>query len=532
LKCVSIENKDIALAVDLAFIIRFQRFLSGLLEHINRHIRHLPRTYGVSESKETWVGPNLSSVLCDYIISPDRISSSDYMYFQALSVMPFAVKLSVAPANALTYAQALMEGEEAAAIHAAVRKGDVEIGGDSSRGIGVRIGGKNRTPLAVIHGVFKSILVDGLLRCDGASLNFPGVLIENHMSTATELKMYFLAHYLNALKSNLPALIGSLAAFGNPVGLIRGLGDGVTAFVREPVKGLKKSVKEMNPSYIMDGVARGTESLARHTFGGIVDSASSITETFSKNMAVLTLDRKYAQRRDQFKTNPGASTSFVSGVESGVEKLIHGVVEGVTGVVRAPIRGAERKGVEGFAKGVGKGLLGLVVKPVIGLSDAATDVMIGVKGTLESTNKSATKSTRYPIRPRRAFYTTDRILRAYNTADATAVALMMRTRLAGEYFLSHCDLGDRVAILSVHKLLMLGPDGKEQQLVKFKNIKSIDCRPFSPPDIEDIEWGVFIFLSDVKPDGTDFEVIRCETHEMALQMTAQIKMGIQLHNNG
>jgi hypothetical protein len=132
--------------------------------------------------------------------------------------MPYTVKLSVAPSNALSYAQSIMEGEEAAAIHAAVRKGDVQLGGHSSGGIGVKIGGKNRTPLAVIHGVFKSILVDGLLRCDGASLTFPGIFLENYMSTPTQLKMYFLAHYLTAMKNNLPTLIGSLAAFGNPVG--------------------------------------------------------------------------------------------------------------------------------------------------------------------------------------------------------------------------------------------------------------------------------------------------------------------------
>jgi hypothetical protein len=122
LKCVTIESKDAALSLDLAFIIRFQRFLSGLLEHVNRHIRQLPRSYDVSQSRETWVGPNLSRILSGRVISSDKIISSDYMYFQALSVMPFAVKLSVAPANALTYAQALMEGEEAAAIHAAVRR--------------------------------------------------------------------------------------------------------------------------------------------------------------------------------------------------------------------------------------------------------------------------------------------------------------------------------------------------------------------------------------------------------------------------
>ena len=44
-------------------------------------------------------------------------------------------------------------------------------------------------------------------------------------------------------------------------------------------------------------------------------------------------------------------------------------MEGVTGVVSKPIRGAERGGFEGFAKGVGKGLLGLIIKPGIGVTD-------------------------------------------------------------------------------------------------------------------------------------------------------------------
>jgi hypothetical protein len=39
-------------------------------------------------------------------------------------------------------------------------------------------------------------------------------------------------------------------------------------FVSEPVKGLKKSVRELDPFFLVDGVARGTESLARHTVGG------------------------------------------------------------------------------------------------------------------------------------------------------------------------------------------------------------------------------------------------------------------------
>jgi hypothetical protein len=38
-------------------------------------------------------------------------------------------------------------------------------------------------------------------------------------------------------------------------------------FVNEPVRGLKRSIEEMDPSFVMTGLARGTESLARHTLG-------------------------------------------------------------------------------------------------------------------------------------------------------------------------------------------------------------------------------------------------------------------------
>ena len=116
----------------------------------------------------------------------------------------------------------------------------------------------------------------------------------------------------------------------------------------------------MDPSFLVDGVARGTESLARHTVGGFADSASLLTETFSKNMAVLTLDRRYAQKRDRGKSFRGhGEMTLAGGVESGFIKLVQGFVDGVTGVVKAPIRGAEKRGIEGFAKG-GKGHLAIV----------------------------------------------------------------------------------------------------------------------------------------------------------------------------
>ena len=104
----------------------------------------------------------------------------------------------------------------------------------------------------------------------------------NHTSNSPQLLTYLGAHYLASLIANVPSLIGSLAALGNPVGLVKNLGDGVSDFINEPVQGFKRSLEEMNPSFALDGVARGTGSLARHTVGGFADSAALLTSTAAK----------------------------------------------------------------------------------------------------------------------------------------------------------------------------------------------------------------------------------------------------------
>jgi len=538
LRSVSIEPRDVVVALDLAFVMRFQRFLLSV-QH--RYEQSVSTGHSLTDQvrlvdQDTWELPDLEKIFKSRsTTAASAAGGSEKLYFEGLSISPCSIRLSVAPSKALTPAQAALEGPEAASIHAAVRKGDVLLG-DGSGVLGVKVGSTNRTAAAVIQGVFKSILVDALLRCDGASLNFSGVALRNYISTAPQLGTFLGAHYINSLRSNVPALIGSLSFFGNPVGLIRGLGDGVSDFVNEPVKGLKRSVEELDPSFVVDGVARGTGSLARHTVGGIADTASLLTETFSKNMAVLTLDRKYAQRRDKAASlrADGGNVTVVDGLESGVVKLLRGVVEGVSGVVRAPMRGAEKRGVEGFAKGIGKGLLGLLVKPVIGLSDAATDVMIGVKGSIEGVAEGSKSSSsarlRDQLRPRRAFYGRDRAIRQYELADATAAALMMRSRLATEQYLSHCDMGGRVALMSVRQALIIGEDGQELLVVKFKQIASAEVRrvPGSNDNPQKMVWGVLIFLNKPRNNGSEIEVVTCEEKDIAMELAAQLKRGVAL----
>ena len=536
LRSVTIAPRDLVIALDLAFLVRLQRFFTGLKDHLRR------RQHDVHQGPQS---TTLDGILTDQkkitpfpkFISPEEqlsqiaaFSESKKMYFQGLTILPTNIKLSVAPAKALTLEQASLEGKETAAIHTAVRKGDVLVGGGP---LGVRVGRKNKTPLAVVRGVFKSIVVDALLRLSGASLNFHGVFLRNHIATSTQLSTYLAAHYLSSLKYNVPALLGSLSAIGNPLGLIRGIGDGVSDFVTEPMKGFKRALKELDPGYAVDGVARGTESLARHTVGGIADSASLLMETFSKYMAVVTLDRRYAQKRDRRKSlrlKSDAKVTLVGGVESGFLKLVQGFREGVTGVVRAPIRGAEKRGFEGFAKGLGKGLLGLLVKPIIGISDAATDVMIGVKSTVEykEAQRQNLALVRNQFRPRRPMYGRDKVLQPFRMEDAAAATLMLKTRCAGENYMSHLEMNDRVALLSIKRLIILGPKGEEQLALKFKHVNRLEVRSIREEDGITEGWGIVVILNTPRRNGSDIEVISCRSEQEAVDLCILIQRGVDL----
>lgn len=254
-----------------------------------------------------------------------------------------------------------------------------------------------------------------------------------------------------------------------------------------------------------------------------------LTETAAKNMAVLTLDRKYAQRRDRvmkLKANDAKTANVLKGFESGMLKLINGVLEGVTGVVSKPIRGAERDGFEGFAKGIGKGLLGLVVKPVIGTTDLLTDTLIGVKGSVDSTRPQGLSTVQGQIRPRRALYGRDRVVRPYRIDDATAATIQSRSRLGGEEYLSHVDMVSSVALFSYRKLLVLSQDGEELLLLMFKEIDKVEVQQ---PEEGSSGCNVVIYLNDSeqvtddKKKEVEKKVVKCEDEKIANMFCEELR---------
>lgn len=213
LKSATVAPRNIAIRVDLAFLVRLQKFALDIQEHFRR---------GDKEWEGKMAPPDISLRVSELEAAAASGVGRQKIYFGGLTILPCNIKLSVAPARALTPEQAALEGSDTAAIHQAVRKGDVLLDRKRAGILGVKVGSRNKTPLAVVRGMFKSFVVDGLLRLDGATINFSGVSLRNHTSTGPQLTTALSAHYVASLRQNLPSLLGSMAAFGNPLGLVRG----------------------------------------------------------------------------------------------------------------------------------------------------------------------------------------------------------------------------------------------------------------------------------------------------------------------
>jgi hypothetical protein len=153
--------------------------------------------------------------------------------------------------------------------------------------------------------------------------------------------------------------------------------------------------------------------------------------------------------------------------------------------------------------------------------------MIGVKGSVDGT--AGLTERLLQIRPRRPFYGRERAIGRYNFADAAAVALMQRTRLAGEMYLSHLDMGNRLALLSIKRLILLGPSGEELLVLKYKHIERAEMQAISLADGTP-GWGIVLVLNTPRRNGSEVEVINCREEWQATTLLSRIEEGMRLND--
>lgn len=219
--------------------------------------------------------------------------------------------------------------------------------------------------------------IRGMASIANAPLKFTSFVVGHVFESPQALARIVGTHYSSQLTKQIFGILGSLAILGAPADFISNVGTGVRDFFYEPINGLVHG-----PAQFVEGLEAGTQSLARGVFVGVVRGAANVTEVVNSNLAGLTADDQFLDER---KAHQRMLTDAMSRGETNRDfrdslclagaSIGRGVRSGAYGIWEQPAHYASKHGPLGFVKGVGKALVGAIVKPVVGVGDAAVLVM-------------------------------------------------------------------------------------------------------------------------------------------------------------
>ena len=115
-------------------------------------------------------------------------------------------------------------------------------------------------------------------------------------------------------------------------------------------------------------------------------------------------------------------------MSSGLGTALESTVSGIKGVYQKPSEGYRSSGATGMAKGALLGVAGLFVKPVAGAMDLVSKTSQGI----EAQASSEAQKSEARLRPPRAFYGKEKVIRNYDIDHADlllSIAPRLRYRL-------------------------------------------------------------------------------------------------------
>ena len=102
-----------------------------------------------------------------------------------------------------------------------------------------------------------------------------------------------------------------------------------------------------------------------------------------------------------------------------MSSAVDSTISGVKGVFLRPREGFQRDGASGFALGAVQGIAGLFVKPVTGAMDLVTKTSQGIENITSQNNQFSDER----LRPPRAFYGKEKVIRKYDIVHANLLML-------------------------------------------------------------------------------------------------------------
>ncbi|KAH8028251.1 hypothetical protein HPB51_014206 [Rhipicephalus microplus] len=235
----------------------------------------------------------------------------------------------------------------------------------NSAGAGDRAGAPGSAASAYMHSLKL------YLSLNGTPLSFARFSRRNLVTGCYQLGHLLTRHYVTGALLRAGWVVGSLDLLGNPTGLVRALGSGVSAMVVLPYRGLAQG----RPWAFFLGISHGASAMLRHISSGALSSVTQLATSVSRNLDRLSLDPEHLAWKESLRTGPSA------GIGQGLSTLGISLLGAVAGIVDHPMQALiheESRGPTGFVKGVGRGLMGAVAKPISGAAELVAQTGKGI----------------------------------------------------------------------------------------------------------------------------------------------------------
>ncbi|KAL5715325.1 hypothetical protein ACHQM5_017158 [Ranunculus cassubicifolius] len=283
---------------------------------------------------------------------------------------------------------------------------------------------------------------------EGAPVHLEKLTISHHLGTPESFNEILIRHYTPQLLHEMYKIFGSASVIGNPMGFAKNLGLGIKDLLSIPSTGVLKS-----PSGIFSGMAHGSSSLFYNTVYAVSNTATQFSKSVHKSIVAFTFDEQALSTMErQWTHSKGVLNDFL---------------EGLTGFLQSPIRGAEKHGLPGFLSGVALGTAGLVARPV------ASILQVTGKTAQSIRNRSSLhrgSHCRLRVRPPRPL-SRESALQPYSEEEAMGVLILSNTgggHHADENLIRCKTLGERGKFVILTDKFVLVASGGEEYVIEFE----------------------------------------------------------------
>ncbi|ETI34046.1 hypothetical protein F443_19370 [Phytophthora nicotianae P1569] len=356
------------------------------------------------------------------------------LYFEEFHIDPIRATVSFSFGDS---AGAIVDGHSSSLSHAAALTDS-----SSSRESSVITVGPLRLILNAIG--------TSLTKIANAPFQLKALHIHNSFVQPDALATRLASHYQSEALRQAYVILGSVDVLGNPMIAWKNLRSGFQDFFSEPAHGLS----QRSPQAFAFGVGRGSLSLVRASVYTFLDFNTRILTAFSLGLSEACL------KLDDYTGYPATRHIF------------QGLVQGVSGIVVAPIHSFEVNGARGVLPGLMAGAFGLVLKPLLGFSLATATTAVTLRDAIDPN----TKALLVRVRPPRHIDLRTKRLKVYSYVESLGEEIVGKIR-GGRYrtdgYLGHVDLK------TTHQCFLV-----TRKRILFLNVKSTGSAQTTKYDVE------------------------------------------------